>query len=759
MQTKRNLVLLGCFLGLFETISQVVLIRELLIAFTGNELTIATVLALWLVSVSAGCLAAGRSRAPRAVHTSVAAMFIIAGVFSVLQVILIRLARPAVAPAGELLSPAMTVAVAAVGVAPCAAVLGALFVALVRYGREHSHPSPVPAVYGGEALGAGLAGALLTLWLLEAANPVAIAAAGSAVAAVAAITVLAAASRPVRRRGTAAAAVFLAALGLLTASSGRIDIHLRDLEWGPFEVIESVDSRFGNVVVTRRDGLHDFYESGAFAFTIVDPMYAEETVHIPLLYHPDPRRVLIVGASGSGVVSECLKHPVVERVDFVELDPSIIGLAEKYGPPDHMGGAHGAVRPLLGDGRTYIAGTAEKYDIIIVAAGLPLSLQVNRLYTVEFFESTRGALMPGGIIGLKVDASGAYMGPDLGGLINSMANALRRVFAHVELLPGGTVHILASDRALAGRRSSLIGTLADRGVETAYINEFFLLDRLSDLRAAELDSVLALYDSGSANTDGRPATFSYALAIWAGHFRSGKGVAWAVSNLGPGTTVLFLAAIASVIVLVYARASGLGTAALVPLGCLYSTGFTTMFTTVLLMLCFQISRGYVYTRLAVIIAAFMFALGLTATLAGRRLARLRERPGLIALQAALVCLPLIAAGVFMWVQRPSTALPGAAVDALYIVLAFVAGAMGASLFTAASASLMRKETGTGTVRAGALAYSIDLLGASVAGFSTGFLIIPALGIANAAMAVALVNFTVLGALLFAIPRSPGPRPR
>ena len=94
MQTKRNLVLLGCFLGLFETISQVVLIRELLIAFTGNELTIATVLALWLISVSAGCIVAGRSPRPRSVYTGVATLFIIAGLFSLLQVILIRLARP-----------------------------------------------------------------------------------------------------------------------------------------------------------------------------------------------------------------------------------------------------------------------------------------------------------------------------------------------------------------------------------------------------------------------------------------------------------------------------------------------------------------------------------------------------------------------------------------------------------------------------------------------------------------------------------------
>jgi predicted membrane-bound spermidine synthase len=169
-----------------------------------------------------------------------------------------------------------------------------------------------------------------------------------------------------------------------------------------------------------------------------------------------------------------------------------------------------------------------------------------------------------------------------------------------------------------------------------------------------------------------------------------------------------------------------------------------MFSTVLIMLCFQISRGYVYTRLAVIIAAFMVALGLTATLAGRKLTAARERPGLSLLQAALICLPLIVVSVFRWVQSPASSHPGALVDLAYVALAALAGVVGASVFTVASASLMRAAPDE--VRAGSVAYATDLVGASVAGFMTGFLLIPALGVVNAALAVGFVNFILLGAL-------------
>lgn len=757
MHGKRTLVLLGCCLGFLATVSQVVLIRELLIAFTGNELTIATVLAIWLVSVSLGCLAANRARRPAHIHASAATMFIIAGLFSLLQVLLIRAVRPALAPMGELLSPEMTIALAALGVSPCAAVLGALFVRLVRYGCAISHSSPVPAVYGGEALGAGLAGALLSLWLLEAADPFTVLSVGAAVGALCGVMILRPLPRRERTPGTALAAAWLSLLALVIVSADDLDLRLRDMEWEPLEVVESVDTKYGNIVVTARDGLHDFFETGALAFTIVDPMFAEETVHVPLLFHQDPRYVLFVGGGGSGVIPEAFKHPTVERVDFVEMDPSMIALAEEYGPPGWLRGDGGRIRPVLGDGRSHVARTDERYDVLIVAAGLPLSLQVNRLYTVEFFAAAREAVRPGGLVALKVDSPGAYMGPEFLALLSSLVKAAKRAFSHVTLLPGDTIHVIASGSPLVERRHSLITGLQERGLQTSYINAFVLRDRLMPLRATQLDSLLALHDGTAANSDARPLTFSYALAIWAKHFRTGKAVAWAVSSLDLGTCALLLSAVALIVVALYTRSSHLGIGAAAPFACLYSMGFTTMFTQILVMLCFQISRGYIYGRLAVIIAAFMVGLGLTATIAGSRLARAREYMSLVLLQAALIALPLLVIVTFRGVQDSQAAMPGAAVDALYTLLGLGGGVLGAAVFAVASASLMRKRAEA--VGAGALSYSIDLIGASLAGFTTGFLTIPALGIVNAALAVSLVNFVILGVLQFATRRSQIPRSR
>ena len=90
MPTDTRLTAATVSLGFLSTTAQVVSIRELLVAFTGNELTVATTLALWLLSVAAGCFVFRRAldfSGPRAVGL----LFIMAGCAAVVQVVLIRL--------------------------------------------------------------------------------------------------------------------------------------------------------------------------------------------------------------------------------------------------------------------------------------------------------------------------------------------------------------------------------------------------------------------------------------------------------------------------------------------------------------------------------------------------------------------------------------------------------------------------------------------------------------------------------------------
>ena len=46
--------------------------------------------------------------------------------------------------------------------------------------------------------------------------------------------------------------------------------------------------------------------------------------HIPLLTHPEPRKVLIIGGGDCGAAREVCKDSEVEQVDMVEIDELVV---------------------------------------------------------------------------------------------------------------------------------------------------------------------------------------------------------------------------------------------------------------------------------------------------------------------------------------------------------------------------------------------------------------------------------------------------
>ena len=56
---------------------------------------------------------------------------------------------------------------------------------------------------------------------------------------------------------------------------------------------------------------------------VPDVIVSEETVHLPLLFIPEPRRALVLSGGAGGVLRELEKHPL-DRIDCAELDPFLI---------------------------------------------------------------------------------------------------------------------------------------------------------------------------------------------------------------------------------------------------------------------------------------------------------------------------------------------------------------------------------------------------------------------------------------------------
>ncbi|AOX20771.1 polyamine aminopropyltransferase [Kozakia baliensis] len=128
-------------------------------------------------------------------------------------------------------------------------------------------------------------------------------------------------------------------------------------------------------------------------------VYQEMLTHVPLLTHPDARRVLIIGAGDGGVLRRVLQHKTVEKAVMVEIDGAVIDLSKQY-LPDIAGDAWNDPRAevIVGDGIDYVAKAKNgAFDVIIVDSTDPIGVG-EVLFTDAFYRDCARILSSQGLI-------------------------------------------------------------------------------------------------------------------------------------------------------------------------------------------------------------------------------------------------------------------------------------------------------------------------------------------------------------------------
>ena len=157
------------------------------------------------------------------------------------------------------------------------------------------------------------------------------------------------------------------AIPLLLWVAPSLDRAAQSRLWRGFSLLGSRDSIYGNLTVTVTGDIRSLYDNGAILANAPDPGAAEEAVHYALLEHAAPRRVLLIGGGVKGSIAEVLKHPTVERVDYVEMDPAIIAMARRFFPAQVAPIASDPrVRVHYADGRAYLMTARDSFDVIVL---------------------------------------------------------------------------------------------------------------------------------------------------------------------------------------------------------------------------------------------------------------------------------------------------------------------------------------------------------------------------------------------------------
>lgn len=165
------------------------------------------------------------------------------------------------------------------------------------------------------------------------------------------------------------------------------------------EVLFAEQSPFQHVMVLDT---YDFGPTlvldGAIQTTARDGhVYNEMISHIPLLTHPEPRKVLIIGGGDCGAAREVCKYSEVEQVDMVEIDELVVKVSKKYLPEVSGNLSDERVNFIFADGLKFIKERQSYYDIIIVDSSDPVGPAVE-LFSSQFYNDVYQALKPDGLM-------------------------------------------------------------------------------------------------------------------------------------------------------------------------------------------------------------------------------------------------------------------------------------------------------------------------------------------------------------------------
>jgi spermidine synthase len=155
-----------------------------------------------------------------------------------------------------------------------------------------------------------------------------------------------------------------------------------------------------STISVDRQGNHRFYRTNGKTDASTDPGDMANQIllgHLPMLLHPDPADVFILGL-GTGVTAGAVARYPVRSIEIVDIEPAAREATRFFEAENRRVLADPRARLITADGRNALLARPRTYDVIISDPSDLWVAGVGTLFTREFYEVARSRLRPGGIM-------------------------------------------------------------------------------------------------------------------------------------------------------------------------------------------------------------------------------------------------------------------------------------------------------------------------------------------------------------------------
>lgn len=177
-----------------------------------------------------------------------------------------------------------------------------------------------------------------------------------------------------------------------------------------------------------------------------DYRYMRALGALPVLLHPEPKRVAVLALGTGTTLGAVSLHDGIESIHVLEISKAVVDASEWFREVNR--GAFDSISRVsvrLDDGRRTLARSEAQYDVVTMEPLLPDSPFGVYLYTPEFYATARRALQPGGILCQWIPPHA--LAPET---FDALLHAFASSFEHADAWLFGTqVVLIGSERELS----------------------------------------------------------------------------------------------------------------------------------------------------------------------------------------------------------------------------------------------------------------------------------------------------------------------
>ncbi|MBU0765728.1 MAG: fused MFS/spermidine synthase [Bacteroidetes bacterium] len=698
---KNGLKVSVIVLGFSAVMAQVILLREFLAVFSGNELVIGVILANWMFLTGLGAFSGRISHRIKSKPVAIISAHFLLGILPLVTVVLLRLLRNSLIPAGEMTGLTGSLTGSFVLLLPFCLVSGFMFSLLCTQFTETTGENRTGNVYGLEAVGSiagGLLFNLIMIYLFQAMTSLIV------LMSINFLTALLLLFHFARRMVAVLLIPFVITLILIPLLLP-LDSSTLALLYPGQDIALCKDTPYGRLVVTGTGEQVNFFENGSLLFSTGDVIEKEEAVHFGICQRPEAKNILLVGGGIGGMTDEIAKYGV-EMTDYLEINPWLTEAAARV--TDYSPGRN--VTVINRDARLFVRNTDAKYDVALINLPPPSTAQLNRFFTIEFFRALKQHLTRNGVVSTALPSTENYVSEQAAALNSSVYNTLREVFANVAVVPGGKNYYIASDSTLD---IAIAKAIERAGIENVYVNQYYIDDQLLQQRS---DFITRNLDAGAdINQDFFPVAFYNQMRYWMSQF----GTNW----------LLVLPLVILIIVFLVIRGNP------VTIG-MFAVGFSASSLEMILLMAFQVIYGYVFQMTGVIITVFMAGLA-AGSLYFQRFVKSPSKGSYAVIQLLIAVYAIVLPGVLIALK--SAEGYSFLIHVVFLVLTLIIAVLVGVEFSVAS-----RITKQPVYKGASDLYGMDMMGSALGALLVSVLLIPLLGVMYSCFCIGALNLIGAG---------------